>query len=247
MLLRRVTQHIKDQNWFAVFVDFFIVVVGVFIGIQVNNWNESRKDKTASYEYIQRLKSDVQISLDRNQYQISNFKRNIKELNLVLKSLESCALSTKEEPIFAAGIYNMGKYDLPVMVMRTIDELNSVGKFSIVGNAEIRQLITEVIRELDTTKSIDGQISSRTIPNINFIKTRFRFTLDKHLTQPESISPDKIHYDLDTICQNPEMINAVANVREMTLAIIALNQRTYDMQSKVLEAINDLLNMQAGI
>ena len=29
MLLRRITQHVKDQNWFAVAVDFVIVVIGV--------------------------------------------------------------------------------------------------------------------------------------------------------------------------------------------------------------------------
>lgn len=40
MLLRRITEHVKEQNWFAIGVDFAIVVVGVFIGIQVSNWNE---------------------------------------------------------------------------------------------------------------------------------------------------------------------------------------------------------------
>ena len=35
MILRRVTEHVKAQNWFAVAIDFVIVVVGVFIGIQV--------------------------------------------------------------------------------------------------------------------------------------------------------------------------------------------------------------------
>ena len=40
MLLRRITEHVKDQNWFAIGIDFAIVVVGVFIGIQVSNWNE---------------------------------------------------------------------------------------------------------------------------------------------------------------------------------------------------------------
>ena len=40
MLLRRVTEHVKSQNWFAVWLDFVIVVVGVFLGIQIGNWNE---------------------------------------------------------------------------------------------------------------------------------------------------------------------------------------------------------------
>ena len=29
MILRRITEHVKAQNWFAVGLDFFIVVVGV--------------------------------------------------------------------------------------------------------------------------------------------------------------------------------------------------------------------------
>jgi hypothetical protein len=40
VLLRRIIEHVKAQNWTAIAIDFVIVVVGVFIGIQVSNWNE---------------------------------------------------------------------------------------------------------------------------------------------------------------------------------------------------------------
>jgi hypothetical protein len=40
LLLRRIIEHTKAQNWTAIALDFVIVVVGVFIGIQVSNWNE---------------------------------------------------------------------------------------------------------------------------------------------------------------------------------------------------------------
>ncbi|MEZ5894978.1 MAG: hypothetical protein R3C51_01135 [Parvularculaceae bacterium] len=42
MILRRVIDHVKAQAWTAVFLDFVIVVAGVFIGIQVSNWNDER-------------------------------------------------------------------------------------------------------------------------------------------------------------------------------------------------------------
>jgi len=42
MILRSLTKHVRDQNWFAVGLDFVIVVLGVFIGIQVANWNDNR-------------------------------------------------------------------------------------------------------------------------------------------------------------------------------------------------------------
>ena len=44
MILRRITQHVKEQNWFAVFLDFFIVVAGILIAFQITNWNEARRD-----------------------------------------------------------------------------------------------------------------------------------------------------------------------------------------------------------
>ena len=42
MILRRIMEHVRAQNWTAVGLDFLIVVLGVFIGIQVANWNEAR-------------------------------------------------------------------------------------------------------------------------------------------------------------------------------------------------------------
>ncbi len=63
MLLRRITKHVTDQNWFAVFIDFFIVVVGVFIGIQVANWNESRQQDNLTSHYIQRITGDFEANI----------------------------------------------------------------------------------------------------------------------------------------------------------------------------------------
>lgn len=39
MMLRRVIAHFRRQEWTAIALDFFIVVFGVCIGIQVSNWN----------------------------------------------------------------------------------------------------------------------------------------------------------------------------------------------------------------
>ena len=44
MLLRSITKHVKDQNWFAVALDFFIVVAGILIAFQITNWSEARQE-----------------------------------------------------------------------------------------------------------------------------------------------------------------------------------------------------------
>jgi hypothetical protein len=42
MLLRRITQHVKDQNWFAVLLDFVIVVAGILIAFWISSVAEKR-------------------------------------------------------------------------------------------------------------------------------------------------------------------------------------------------------------
>ena len=59
MLLRRVIEHVKAQNWFAVCLDFIIVVIGVFLGIQIGNWNEDRIFENRERELLVELRAEI--------------------------------------------------------------------------------------------------------------------------------------------------------------------------------------------
>ena len=59
MILRRITEHVKAQNWFAVAIDFVIVVLGVFLGIQLGNWNAAQASARLGRDYVERLIRDL--------------------------------------------------------------------------------------------------------------------------------------------------------------------------------------------
>ena len=63
MILRRITQHVREQNWTAVGIDFVIVVAGVFIGIQVSNWNAARAEDARERRLLGELRSEVAASI----------------------------------------------------------------------------------------------------------------------------------------------------------------------------------------
>ena len=48
MILRRITEAFRRQDWFTVAIETLIVVLGVFLGLQVNNWNEARAAEARS-------------------------------------------------------------------------------------------------------------------------------------------------------------------------------------------------------
>ena len=99
MLLRSITKHVKDQNWFAVALDFFIVVVGVFIGIQVSNWNDARTNEYREAEILGTIYDELQE--DRVDFQ------NGKEAAIVTISSASYVLA-------AAGLDVYDQLAMPV-------------------------------------------------------------------------------------------------------------------------------------
>src|SRR5215210_4261865 len=58
----------RKQNWLAIALDFVIVILGVFLGIQAANWNGARQDRAQERRYytqiVEDLRRDQQI-LDR--------------------------------------------------------------------------------------------------------------------------------------------------------------------------------------
>lgn len=59
MLLRRFSERFAKQDWTAIVIEFAIVVAGVFVGIQVSNWNADRADQRRAHAYLARIHGDL--------------------------------------------------------------------------------------------------------------------------------------------------------------------------------------------
>ena len=59
MILRRLAEHVRQQNWTAIGIDLVIVVVGVFLGIQLGNWNAARAFDAQEASYLRQLRSEI--------------------------------------------------------------------------------------------------------------------------------------------------------------------------------------------
>jgi len=63
VILRRIAEHLRHQHWTAVWIELVIVILGVFIGTQVSNWNESRHEDARAREALARIQADLQTDL----------------------------------------------------------------------------------------------------------------------------------------------------------------------------------------
>jgi hypothetical protein len=70
MILRRIAESIRARDWFTVVIEFAIVVAGVFIGIQVANWNEARKFAAQEQSYLSQLRDEIASNNVTVEYQV---------------------------------------------------------------------------------------------------------------------------------------------------------------------------------
>lgn len=59
MIMRRLAQNLREQDWTAISIEFVLLVAGVFLGIQVANWNQTRIDRTLEAGYLASLAGDI--------------------------------------------------------------------------------------------------------------------------------------------------------------------------------------------
>jgi len=65
MILRRLANAIHEQNWLTVVLEVFVVIFGILIGLQVDDWNERRKDRADERAFVARLHDDLLLADSR--------------------------------------------------------------------------------------------------------------------------------------------------------------------------------------
>lgn len=64
MIFKRFAANLRAQNWFAILIEFGIVVAGVFVGTQVSNWNAERLEKRETQRMLAQLAPNLQLLSD---------------------------------------------------------------------------------------------------------------------------------------------------------------------------------------
>ncbi|MEE2692784.1 MAG: hypothetical protein VX640_14720 [Pseudomonadota bacterium] len=149
MILRRVIEHVKAQNWTAVALDFVIVVVGVFVGLQVNNWNEARGDRADEITYLEALGEDTAFSIDSLETTIGDMNRQ-QEVRAALYnySIDPAAVLEPEE---RDRLVYHGLFQLPRLSINqtTFESLKSSGRLGTIRSAKLVSGLQALSAQLD--------------------------------------------------------------------------------------------------
>ncbi|MEM6913880.1 MAG: hypothetical protein AAF511_07870 [Pseudomonadota bacterium] len=231
MLLRRLIDHVQAQNWTAVALDFLIVVIGVFMGIQVSNWNAARADREVERYYISRLTEEVQTSIAFNTYLEETLLRRIDEARIVRTALEDC--SATDPALFGNTAYNLGK-NAPATLSRGIYvEMLSTGGQGLIRSSAIRKVVADTYEYVELQDSLFELMNGDDRPARLTIATRVSMRIDAPFAYDERHPAAAFHFDYDGLCQDEVFLNAFDR-------LMTSNFETLSRYGRVQERLNTL-------
>lgn len=238
MLLRRVMQHVRDQNWFAVGIDFVIVVVGVFIGIQVANWNEERLQAREGAEYAARLQADLGAELENWQNLVAYLRVVRDNADRAVAILEGRSEASDEALLIHA--YRATQYMYYQRRRSTFDELTSSGSLGLIADPALRDTAVLYFRFDAIDKAFDDGVGSA-------IRRQFRSVLPMGVQEAlDQACGDRIEYlgslgrarlDLGYACETglsaPEIAAAAEVLRIHPELLPALRFRAMNLRTSI--------------
>ena len=137
MILRRLATSIRKQDWFTVLIETLIVVLGVFLGIQLGNWNEARQEFLKSQSFTARLLDDLRVEYEYAQA-VQAYANDARANALtVLAGLEGAQPVGDRELLIAA--YRASQFQWYERRSAAFDELLSSGELALISNGVLRE------------------------------------------------------------------------------------------------------------
>ena len=153
MILRRLSTALRKQDWVTVLIETLIVMFGVFLGIQVSNWNEARQTHIQERAYLERLSADITESIA---YFGAKHAESVHRNAVVKTFIEALDDPDTADADLTAASRAFIQEGWPVAYFQptriTFDDLVMSGNLQIIQNAELREEIIRLHKYYDRTQ-----------------------------------------------------------------------------------------------
>ena len=142
MILRRLVTSIRKQDWFAVVIETLIVVMGVYLGIQLGNWNAARADRAQGQQLIERLYEEMTLSLENEADCMSFMAQNVERARSTFEELRTRQLGEGGEEAFQQRFMRIGGWPDLCPIRATLAQLQA-GQIALVDDVVLKDQILQ--------------------------------------------------------------------------------------------------------
>ena len=215
MILRRVIRHVRKQEWTAIAIDFVIVVIGVYMGIELGNWNEER-DSRADYQgALDRLIVEIDANLESLDRMEPEVLRSLQIAGRAFDTLQSCQDSESNRQIVNAGLSEIrGTFGLHLR-RKALDELTNDPRLLAQQTEATRRRLTDTSFYFDLIQPesdfvefhpLEGRVENNPIIRIGAQEEHVAEYYGADYSQKRR--PLMVGVPLDEACQNNELVKS---------------------------------------
>lgn len=243
MILARMAQAIKQQNWFQVTIEIIIVVIGIFLGLQVTDWNEGRQERIEEKNYLERVLSDMEESALEQQQQMVQAAYMGENLQYLVTKLMDGTFEEADQGRLISGLDATGFIASPVTNKVTINEMQSSGKMLLIRDIELREAIGSIILSFDEVKARTNYAiqATTTLQPVFAHLALYEYAEDGAGIDGWGYT---ITGDFAKISSDQDMINRLSNVggwiRYTSSQLDQHHRNTLDLIAKLKEALNKM-------
>lgn len=157
MIHRRIAVALKRQDWTTVLIEFVLVVFGVLIALQINNWNAARQERSDERAILARLHAEVvtaeAIAVEAMERRIDNFEARLDELLTLIES-GSGSLADDACPPFSS----IASIQVTLPNLLTVSELTASGRLNVLANPDLRIALLELQQRADVVRDFSQDV-----------------------------------------------------------------------------------------
>ena len=141
MILRKLAEAMRRQDWFVVVLEILIVVVGIFIGLQVDDWNRQREERALLDSYLERLRLETLQNIDVYEETIDGWA-NISDLFLRYHDhIRNDSRPLPDPVALATHLCRNGVMGIPGYDNSVFDEMIATGYLRLVSDQDLRDAL----------------------------------------------------------------------------------------------------------
>jgi hypothetical protein len=225
MLLRRFLTHFNKQDWLAICLDFVIVVVGIFVGLQVDAWNQDRKDRARERVSLEQLYIDFGQAEQQARSFVEFHDGKASELQFAIDRILALELPSGEHRRFNLALVSMLQLPPLGATMGAYESMVAAGDFGLIRDDQLKSMLIELDAQLEAEASLLDYFRTQNARDFGFAR--------QHLPIVPTADRSGTTFALD--------FEGVANDPE-TLTILSTHQRTHRIFSGFRKYIADLFS-----
>ena len=211
MFVKRFVEHVRNQDWFLVGVEIMIVVVGIFIALQVDDWNQQRKDIALERQYLARMQNEFERLLAVEEGRLRWNDERIAQGALIQKVMDNQHLPDDERQTFEYGLYLLGAVNRARLSWGTVEELRSTGNIQLVRDWSLRQHLTDVENEFKWNERLEDEYAEIALHYRQELNKHYRI-MNGHQAGEGHIGAVDLEYDESVFWSDVTLANMIASL-----------------------------------